>query len=122
MPLSITTTTHFCASHQLRLYDGVMEELHEHDWGVKVTVAAPRLDEIGVVMDFHDLTRRLETILLPMRGRRLNDLAPFADRNPSAENVAIHLADSLVLPPSVTLAAVEVWETPENSAVWTPSR
>jgi 6-pyruvoyltetrahydropterin/6-carboxytetrahydropterin synthase len=118
MPFSIATTIHFPASHQLRLYDGSLEELHEHEWQVKVTVNAAELDSIGVVMDFHDLTRRLEEIILPLRGRRLNDLPPFTRRNPSAENVAVYLAESLALPPAVALEAVEVWETPENSAIY----
>jgi 6-pyruvoyltetrahydropterin/6-carboxytetrahydropterin synthase len=122
MSFSITTTAHFRASHQLRLHDGSMEALHEHTWQVKVTVSATELDSIGVVMDFHDLTRRLEAILLPLCDQRLNDLPAFAQRNPSAENLAIHIAESLTLAPTVALQAVEVWETPENSAVYSTNR
>jgi len=117
MPYSITTTVHFHASHQLRLYDGSLEELHHHQWIVKVTAGRPELDSIGVVMDFHELERLLEPILSPLRNRRLNDVAVFAERNPSAENVALHIAEKLHLPPGVRLEVVEVWETPENSAV-----
>jgi 6-pyruvoyltetrahydropterin/6-carboxytetrahydropterin synthase len=120
MTMSITTTLRFRASHQLRLYDGAMEELHEHEWHVKVTVASAVLDSIGVVMDFHDLTRRVVEILEPLDGARLNDLPAFVERNPSAENVAIHIAQSLSVPPPVKLESVEVWETLENSAVYRP--
>ena len=118
MPFAITTTLHFRASHALRMYDGKLEDLHEHNWRVKLTVAAPKLDEIGVVMDFHDLTRRLEAILQPMRNHGLNDLPPFFDANPSAENVAVYIARSLNLPPPAQLESVEVWETEDNSAVY----
>lgn len=114
--VAISTTTHFAASHQLRLYDGSVEELHEHDWKVKVTVSGP-LDEIGVVMDFHELERLVEKILSSMRGRRLNDLEPFSKLNPSAENVASHIMGLLVLPREARVQNVEVWETPENSAI-----
>src|ERR1700722_419054 len=115
----ITSTAHFIASHQLRLYDGSLEELHEHDWQVRFTVSGP-LDSIGVVMDFHDLEKRIEAVLNPMRGRSLNDLAAFAADNPSAENVAMHIGSTVALPETVKLVQVEVWETPENSAIYMP--
>jgi 6-pyruvoyltetrahydropterin/6-carboxytetrahydropterin synthase len=120
MPYAITTTVHFPAAHQLRLYDGTLEELHDHLWQVKVTVASESLDSIGVVMDFHELTRLLEAVLLPWRNRRLNDVPPFIELNPSAENVAGQIASLLKVPASVRLTSVEVWETPENSAVFQP--
>src|SRR5438105_11748697 len=118
MPFQITTTRHFSAAHQLRLYDGSLEPLHGHNWKVKVTVSAAKLDEIGVVMDFHELERRVNRIVEPMHNRNLNDLAPFKSINPSAENVAVHIAQKLDLPQGVKLESVEVWETSENSAVF----
>ena len=119
MAFEISTTRHFSAAHQLRLYDGSLEPLHGHNWRVRVTVAAPRLDAIGVVMDFHELERLLDAISVPMDNRHLNELVPFdRELNPSAENVAFHIARSLHLPADVRLERVEVWETDENSAVY----
>src|SRR4051812_17810048 len=118
MPFEITTTHHFSAAHQLRLYDGSMEPLHGHNWKVKVTVSAQKLDEIGVVMDFHELERLVDEIVEPMHNRNLNELPPFKSTNPSAENVAVHIAQKLGLPPNVKMEAVEVWETEENSAIF----
>ncbi len=120
MPFQITTTRSFAAAHQLRLPDGSLEPLHGHNWVVKVAVAAPRLDSIGVVMDFHELERLVDAIVVPMHNRHLNELEPFAaELNPSAENVAFHVARALgALPPGVRLAQVEVWETDGNSAVY----
>jgi 6-pyruvoyltetrahydropterin/6-carboxytetrahydropterin synthase len=124
MPFEITTTRRFSAAHQLRLYDGSLEPLHGHNWRVKVTVAAPRLDAIGVVMDFHALERLADEILVPMHNRHLNDLPGFSDGglNPSAENVALHVGGALEprLPSGVSLLRVEVWETDDNSAVYRP--
>jgi 6-pyruvoyltetrahydropterin/6-carboxytetrahydropterin synthase len=124
MTFEITTTRRFSAAHQLRLYDGSLEPLHGHNWRVQVTVAAPRLDAIGVVMDFHELERLVDACLGPMHNRHLNDLQAFSDggMNPSAENVAMHVGRSLEprLPQGVTLRRVEVWETDENSAVYRP--
>ncbi len=116
----ITTTRSFSAAHALRLYDGSMEPLHAHDWKVKVTVAAAVLDAIGVVMDFHELERLVDLILAPLRNASLNDIEPFRQLNPSAENVAWHIARSLVVPKHVLLVSVEVWETETNSAVYRP--
>jgi len=118
MPFEISTVRRFSASHQLRLYDGSLEPLHGHAWGVKVTAAAQKLDAIGVVMDFHELERLVDKIAGPMHKRHLNELAAFADVNPTAENVAKIIASGLELPEGVRLVSVEVWESAENSAVY----
>ena len=118
MVFQITTTRSFSAAHQLRLYDGSLEPLHGHNWKLKVTVSAATLDEIGVVMDFHELERRVDQLLAPLHNRHLNQTAAFAQVNPSAENVALHVARSLELPAGVRLDSVEVWETDGNSALY----
>lgn len=119
MSFEISTIRHFSASHQLRLYDGSLEPLHGHNWSVKVIVSAPKLDSIGVVMDFHELERLVDRLVVPMLNRHLNDLPAFAaGLNPSAENVAVHIGSNLALPPGIRLVCVEVWETADNSAVY----
>src|SRR3982750_827807 len=123
MPFEISTPRGFSAAHQLRLYDGSLEPLHGHNWRVRVTVAADQLDAIGVVMDFHELERLVDAVLAPLHNRHLNDVPPFkSELNPSAENVALHVARALSpkLPNGVGLARVEVWETDDNSAVYRP--
>jgi 6-pyruvoyltetrahydropterin/6-carboxytetrahydropterin synthase len=122
MPFDITATRHFSAAHQLRLYDGTLEPLHGHNWVVRVTVSAEKLDAIGVVMDFHELERLLDQVVTPMHNTHLNELAPFKTLNPSTENVALHVGQSLSLPPGVRLVSAEVWETEQNSAVYRPLR
>ncbi len=118
MAFEIRTTRTFSAAHQLRLYDGSLEPVHGHNWRVEVTVRSAKLDSIGVVMDFHELERLVDKIIAPMHNRHLNELAAFVSVNPSAENVALHISQSLRLPAAVKLARVEVWETSENSAAW----
>ncbi len=120
MPFEITAIREFSASHQLRLYNGQLEPLHGHDWRVRVSAGASQLDAIGLVMDFHKLEALLDKIVGPMHNRHLNDLAAFAALNPSAENVALHIARSLHVPGGVRLLSVEVWETSQNSALWRP--
>ncbi|HTL28149.1 MAG TPA: 6-carboxytetrahydropterin synthase [Tepidisphaeraceae bacterium] len=121
MPFDISTTRHFSAAHQLRLYDNSLEPVHGHNWKIRVTVRANQLDSIGVVMDFHELERRVDAIIGPMHNHHLNELPAFAKLNPSAENVALYVAQTLRLPNHVMLYTVEVWETPENRAIYRAS-
>jgi 6-pyruvoyltetrahydropterin/6-carboxytetrahydropterin synthase len=120
MPFEISTIRVFSASHQLRLYDGSLEPLHGHNWKVKVTVAAQKLDAMGVVMDFHLLEELVDAVVGPMHNRHLNDLPTFADVNPSAEGVAMRVAEGVRLPTGLRLVSAEVWETAENSAIYRP--
>ena len=121
MPFDITATREFAAAHQLKLYDGSLEPLHGHNWKVRVTVSAEALDEIGVVMDFHQLERLLDAIVQPLHNSHLNEAALLRGANPTTENVALHVAEALELPRDVRLASVEVWETSGNSAIYRPS-
>jgi 6-pyruvoyltetrahydropterin/6-carboxytetrahydropterin synthase len=122
MPFEITAAREFAAAHQLRLYDGLLEPLHGHNWKVLITVGSAKLDAIGVVMDFHELERLLDKIISPLHNTHLNDVEPFkSSLNPTTENVALHIARSLKLPPKVSLLSVQVWETAQNSAVYRPT-
>lgn len=121
MPFDITARREFSASHQLRLHDGALEPLHGHNWVVVVTVSAEKLDEIGVVMDFHELERLLDRIIEPLHNTHLNEVEPFKSKlNPTTENVALHIAGALQLPTPLRVSSVEVWETPANSAIYRP--
>ena len=123
MPFEITAVREFAAAHQLRLYDGSLEPLHGHNWKVRVTVGAPQLDSIGVVMDFHELERLLDAIVQPLHNTHLNEVEPFRSRlNPSTENVALHVGRELRLPAGAALISVQVWETAANSATYRPER
>ena len=120
MPFFITTKREFSASHQLRLYDGSLEPMHGHNWELRVVVTANKLDKIGVVMDFHELEKLVDGIISPLHNSHLNDSPAFKKLNPSAENVAFHIGNSLKLPQRIRLLSVEVWETRTNSAVYLP--
>jgi 6-pyruvoyl-tetrahydropterin synthase len=86
-----------------------------------VTVSADKLDAIGVVMDFHELERLLDRIILPLHNTHLNEVEPFkSELNPTTEHVAFHIARNLQLPPAVRVKSVEVWETAANSAIYRP--
>jgi 6-pyruvoyl-tetrahydropterin synthase len=112
----------FNASHALRLPDGMLEPVHGHDWHVTAVVAAARLDDSDLVIDFHALEQLLDAIIAGLHQRHLNDLGPFTERNPSAERVAEHIARSLApgLPERVRLVRVTVTEAPGCAATYMP--
>ncbi len=121
MAFEISITRMFSAAHQIRLYDGSVEPLHGHNWTVRVTVAAEQLDSIGVVMDFHVLERLLGKIIGPWHNHTINEFEPFRQQvNPSAESIAVHIAQMLKLPKRVELKSVEVWETDQDRALYRP--
>jgi 6-pyruvoyltetrahydropterin/6-carboxytetrahydropterin synthase len=121
MAFDITVTREFAAAHQLRLYDGSLEPLHGHNWRVIVIVSTAKLDSIGTVMDFHELERLLDAIIQPMHNRHLNEVRPFSEQlNPSAENVALHIGQSIQLPGEVRLSSVQIWESSGCSAIYRP--
>ena len=113
----------FAAAHQLRLPGGELEPLHGHNWHVSVTFGGDALDEMGVLVDFTAVKRRLDEVLRSMHDRNLNELSAFLETNPSAENVAVHIAGKMStdLRDGVGLACVEVEEAPGCVARFRPS-
>jgi 6-pyruvoyltetrahydropterin/6-carboxytetrahydropterin synthase len=120
----VTICREFSAAHAIRLYDGTLEPVHGHNWSVRVTVGADKLDEIGVVMDFHLLEQSVDRLIETVHNRNLNDVSPFADGavNPTAEQVAHWLGDRVAaqLPAAVRLRLVEVGEAPGCLATYRP--
>lgn len=112
----------FAASHQLDLPEIGQEPLHGHNWQVRATLRGPRLDAHGLLADFVQLRRQLDAILAELHDRHLNDSPAFAERNPSAENVAVHVAEQLArdMPDGVVVARVEVEEAPGCVACYCP--
>jgi 6-pyruvoyltetrahydropterin/6-carboxytetrahydropterin synthase len=119
----ISVRTWFSAAHQLRLSGGMLEPLHGHNWHVEVTFRGPALDGMGVLLDFTKIKPRLDAIAAGLHDRNLNDLPPFAECNPSAENVALHIAEQLGrdLPAEIALSCVAVEESPGCVARWCAS-
>ena len=90
----VSVETTFAAAHAL-LIAGRREPLHGHNWHTTVTLAGPALDRDGLLIDFHAVERLLKDITAPFHNGNLNDTPPFTNLNPSAENVALHIARAL---------------------------
>lgn len=78
----------FSAAHRLSGYKGKCEELHGHNWLVRVYVGAKELNEIGLAIDFHDVKMATDEILIELDHKNLNELSYFTRENPSSENIA----------------------------------
>lgn len=109
----------FAAAHQLRGYQGKCENLHGHNWRVQVAVTAERLNEIDLAIDFHDLKKTAAEVVAPLDHAFLNEVFPFTEKNPSSENIAKWIFDSLkkrLNDDNIRVAAVTVWESETASA------
>jgi 6-pyruvoyltetrahydropterin/6-carboxytetrahydropterin synthase len=115
----LTVEVGFAAAHQLRGYKGNCENLHGHNWRVQINVTAERLNEIDIVMDFRDLKKVAREVVAPLDHVLLNDVFPFTEKNPTSENIAKWIFDSLkkkIHNGTVRVAAVTVWESDSASA------
>lgn len=113
--------TTFSAAHQLRGYKGNCERLHGHNWKVQVHVLAHKLNEIDIAIDFHEIKRLAAEVVSPLDHSMLNELFPFTEKNPSSENIAKWIFDSLrkkINSDGVMLSAVTVWESDIASATY----
>lgn len=109
----------FAAAHQLRGYEGKCERLHGHNWRVTVAVTAERLNEVGLAIDFIDLKKSLREVLDQLEHTFLNDIFPFTEINPSSENLAKWIYDTMakkINDENLEISSVTVWESDTASA------
>jgi 6-pyruvoyltetrahydropterin/6-carboxytetrahydropterin synthase len=114
----------FAAGHALRNYKGKCENVHGHNYRVRITVEGDQLDSTGLLVDFLDVKRLIGRVVDYLDHRFINDLPPFDELNPSAENIAKYfydrVSDGLTMGAPVRISAVQVWETDTSSAVYRP--
>ncbi|MFH1640054.1 MAG: 6-carboxytetrahydropterin synthase QueD [Chloroflexota bacterium] len=119
----ISVEGHFDAAHYLRGYQGKCEALHGHRFRVVVRVKAATLDDTGLAYDFTHLKRHMNEVIAKLDHTCLNDIPPFDRLNPSSENIAATIYRDIkpkLGDAPVTIACIEVWESPESSAVYIP--
>jgi len=111
----------FSSAHQLRGYKGKCENLHGHNWRVQVTVSSDKLDDIGIVIDFHELKKITGEVLSSLDHSFLNEVFPFTEINPSSENIAKWIYESIkkkLEQDQCTVSSVTVWENETASATY----
>ena len=127
---SVTKQISFCYGHRLLEYSGKCRFLHGHNGLLEVAMTRPKLDSLGFVMDFGDISAVVKKwvdaeldhkMILSERDPILKAMKeheqPFVTLagNPTAEAIAKHVfayCRSQKLP----VASVTLWETPTSHA------
>ncbi len=117
----------FAAGHALRGYRGKCENVHGHNYRVRVTIEGERLNSIGLLVDFVEIKRLMKAAIDYLDHRFINDLPPFTDWNPTAENMARYFYEEIrkgleATPGEVParVREVQVWETDTAAATYRP--
>lgn len=115
----------FAAAHNLREYKGKCENLHGHNYKVRITLAGPEVDAVGLLYDFVHLKQVIQGVIRSLDHRYLNELSPFDKINPSAENIARYIFDetskNMKRPPNgAVVSSITVWESDVTSATYRP--
>jgi 6-pyruvoyltetrahydropterin/6-carboxytetrahydropterin synthase len=84
----VTVEETFAAGHFLRNYKGKCENPHGHNYKVLVTLQGNELDKAGLLLDFKDLKVVMKSVVERLDHQMINDIKPFDEVNPSAENLA----------------------------------
>ena len=118
----LAVRSEFSAAHALRNYRGKCEALHGHNFSVELVVEGESLqDGTELLVDFALLKARLNTVLEALDHSLLNASAPFDAINPTSENLARHIWQSLAQSmeePGVRLHSVTVGEKAGQSATY----
>jgi 6-pyruvoyltetrahydropterin/6-carboxytetrahydropterin synthase len=89
----ITVEAGFSSGHYLRNYKGKCENPHGHNYKVEVTLRGEILDKAGLLLDFKELKQVMRPVIDRLDHQMINDLEPFTEINPSAENLARYFFD-----------------------------
>lgn len=114
---TIAITHEFCAAHAL-VISGTSEPVHGHNFRVTATIEGTELDADGLLCDFHTAHDVLLSVCEPFENADLNATEPFDKVNPSAEQIALVIAEAMAdrldgsLAPAARVASVSVTEAP----------
>ncbi len=124
----VKVITHFSAAHYLKEYKGKCEELHGHNWKVEVTVEAKKLDKKGMVIDFKELRRILNEVVMYMDHKFLNEIPPFLKYNTTSEVIAQYIFKEfkkklikylkIKRTKAIRVKEVSVWEQGDSCAIY----
>jgi 6-pyruvoyltetrahydropterin/6-carboxytetrahydropterin synthase len=129
---SVVREIHFSYGHRLMDYAGPCRHPHGHNGRVEVELSRARLNRLGMVMDFDEIKKRLQTwidghldhqMILrrddPLVGvlKKMNEPFYLLTENPTAEAIAreiFRVAAAQGLP----VTRVTVWETEKSHATY----
>ena len=111
---TLKVLTEFASAHTLREYPGACARMHGHNWKLEVEVKARALDNIGMGVDFKVIKTAARDIGDRLDHRYLNEVEPFTEINPTAENIAAYFYRELVTVLNndrIQVSSVTLWET-----------
>jgi len=120
----VTVESGFSSGHYLRNYRGKCENPHGHNYKVRVTLAGAALDQAGLLLDFKLLKQVMRPVIDRIDHQMLNDLEPFTQINPSAENIAKFFYDETnrqlhtMTEGRVRVKDCTIWETDTTTATY----
>jgi 6-pyruvoyltetrahydropterin/6-carboxytetrahydropterin synthase len=131
----VSREIHFCYGHRLLDYAGKCRHLHGHNGVAVITLESDHLDHLGMVMDFGEIKRVMQTwidthldhrmilhrddpILPTLRG--MDEPLFLLDVNPTAENLAKLIYDQ-AKQHGFPIVEVTLWETPSSYATYRES-
>ncbi len=111
---TLKVVTDFASAHTLRDYPGACSRMHGHNWKVEVEVIASQLDDIGMAIDFKHIKQAARDVGGELDHRYLNEIPPFDQINPTAENIAAWLYKGIgdkINNEHIQVCAITLWET-----------
>jgi len=122
---TVRVEARFEAAHYLREYRGISEPLHGHSYKVEADLASRGggIDSDSIAVDFISAKQKLEALAKKLDYGCINDVPPFNEINPSAENIAAWFHRELttaVADEHAVVRSVTIWEGPVNSVTFAP--
>ena len=110
----LKVVTEFASAHTLRGYPGACSRMHGHNWKLELEATANQLDEVGMAIDFKKMKQAANEVGDELDHRYLNELEPFTEINPTAENIAAYMYREIsarLNSDTIKVNAVTLWET-----------
>jgi len=122
---TVRVEARFEAAHFLREYRGISEPLHGHSYKVEADLEGRGggVDADAIAVDFVSAKRKLEQLAKKLDYGCINDVPPFTEINPSAENIAEWFARELqavLEEEDAVVVAITIWEGPVSSVTYRP--
>ena len=104
----------FSSAHILHGHPGDCKRMHGHNWIVEA--------KVGMVIDFKDIKKNLADIVSKLDHRFLNEIEPFTENNPTAENISKYIYKELsknINTDNIKVSEIKLWETNNSAVIYT---
>jgi len=113
--ITISKEFSFAAAHALPHHKGKCRFLHGHEWRLKVSITGPVDAKEGMVMDFSDLKKIVNSCVIDKLDHSYVNGLLF---NPTAENMVVYIWNCLQYEGNLKgISKIVLWETPTSHAI-----